>query len=68
MLSERTLTHKDKYCVISHGNLKQSNRECDGAFQGLGMGKMRDAGQREQTFSYTMNKFWRPHVQHSDHC
>ena len=33
----------------------------------LQLGKCRDVGQRGQSFSYRMNKFWRPKVQFVDY-
>ena len=37
--------------------------------EGWGGGRLRKRGdidQREQTFSYKMNKFWKPEAQHND--
>lgn len=31
------------------------------------VGKWKDIGQREQTFSYKINKFWKPNVRYSDY-
>ena len=75
MRSEISQTHEDKYCMISliYGIYKsnsQKQREQNDGFQGLGDGGVEgqgDVGLRVQTFSYKMNSFWGPKVQHGDY-
>lgn len=64
MLSEIGQTQKDKYCMTSHiceikkkPNSWKQRVEC--WLPGTeGWGQWEDVGQRTQTSSYEMNKFW----------
>lgn len=50
------------------GNPTRRNRGKNTGFQGLeALGEKGDVGQRVQTFSYEMSKFWDSNVQHGDH-
>ena len=71
-LSEISQIDKDKYCMTSLtcGIYKhQTHRKrVEWWFPGTeGGGKWGDTGQRLQTFSYTMNKFWGSKEPHGDY-